>query len=93
MELSGWIFITIAVFYFPLFVWLSFAYIEPIQEPKRRQIYLGFLVSFGIFNVLNNILFKLNSSYGLSIFVGIIILFSIYMLLAVMKDKKIIEGS
>ncbi|MEK5531932.1 hypothetical protein MKX79_21380 [Viridibacillus sp. FSL R5-0468] len=91
MELSGWIFMTIAVFYFPLFVWLSFTYIESTKEPKRRPIYYGFLLSFCIFNILNNTLLKLNSSYGFSIIASFIVLFSVFMLLAVMRDKKVIE--
>jgi len=86
------IYIILAGLYFPFFIWLSLTYIRynnvGIGDSKRKGIYVGFLLTLSLFHFSSNILFDLKASYGLSIVTSIILLFSSYMLRAIVKDKK-----
>ncbi len=83
-----------AVIFFPFFIWLSFTYIrykDGMGDSKRKGIYLGFLLTISLFHFFSNILFDIKASYGLPITTSIILLFSIYMLRFVIKDKKTVK--
>ena len=84
----------LAVLYFPFFVWLSLTYIgykDGIGDSKRKSIYVGVLLTISLFHFFSNILFEINASFGLLITTSIILLFSIYMLRSVIKDKKLVK--
>ena len=86
------VYILLAVLYLPFFIWLSLTYIrykDGIGDSKRKGIYVGFLLTISLFHFISNILFDLKGSYGLLITTSIILLFSIYMLRSVIKDKKL----
>lgn len=86
------VFTSLTVFFIPLFIWLSLTYTGYNKvgkaNSKRKGIYFGFLIILNMFYFVSNTLLSLNSSYGLPITILIILLFSMYMFLAVAKDKK-----
>ncbi|WP_077618383.1 hypothetical protein [Bacillus sinesaloumensis] len=86
------IYIVLAVFYLSFFTWLSLSYIRNSNggtgDSKRKRIYVGFLLTLSLFHFFGNTVFELNASYGLPITTAIILLFSIYMSMVVVKDKK-----
>ena len=86
------IYIILAVLYIPFLIWLSLKYIrynkDGIGDSKRKGIYVGFLLTLSFFHFISNILFDLKAFYGLSIATSIILVFTIYMLRVVVKDKK-----
>jgi hypothetical protein len=86
------VYIVIVVFYFGFFIWLSMSYIrygkDGVGDSKKKSIYVGFLLALSLFYFISNILFDLEASYGLAITTLIIILFSLYMLKVVVKDKR-----
>lgn len=86
------VYIILAVLYIPFFIWLSLTYIryskDGIGDSKRKGIYVGFLLTLSLCHFFSKILFDLKASYGLSIITSIILLFSMYMLRVVVKDKK-----
>ncbi|MDG5785856.1 hypothetical protein QA612_00015 [Evansella sp. AB-P1] len=88
------VYIILAVLYFPYFIWLSLTYIrynkDGIGDSKRKGKYVGFLLTISSFHFISNILFDLKASYGLMITTLLVLLFSIYMLRVVVKDKKLL---
>lgn len=84
-------YITLAVLYFPFFIWLSLTYIGYSEDAKRKGIYARFLLILSSFHFFSNTLFDIKASYGLPITTIIILLFSIYMLRSVIKDKKSVK--
>ncbi|KAB2331331.1 hypothetical protein [Bacillus mesophilum] len=86
------VFIILAVFSIPFFIWLSLTYVGYNKagqaDSKRKSIYFGFMITILLFNFISNNLFSLNASNGLPIVVSMIFLFSIYMLMAVAKARR-----
>ena len=86
------IYIILAVLYIPFFIWLSLKFIrhnkDGIGDSKRKGIYVGFLLTLSVFHFISNSVFDLKATYGLSIATSIILVFTIYMLSVVVKDKK-----
>ena len=90
------VYIIVAVLYFPFFIWLSLTYIgykDGNEDSKRKGIYAGFLLTICLFHFISTILFDIKASYGLPITTSIILLFSMYMLRSVMKDKKSVTST
>ena len=87
------LFIILSVLYFPIFIWLSITFVgnktDVIRHTKRKQLYVGFLLMLSLFHFTSNTIFNLNASYGLRISVSIILLFSIFMLGVLVRDKQI----
>ncbi|WP_157843266.1 hypothetical protein [Bacillus sp. FJAT-42315] len=92
MNYNGIFFVCLVTFYFPLFVWLSFSYIKFADDgsghSKRKSVYLGFLLSISVFHFINRWLLNMRDSYGLMIIASIILVFSVYMLLVIMRDRR-----
>ena len=87
-------YIMLAVLYFPFFIWLSLTYIGyngGNGDAKRKGIYARFLLILSSFHFFSNTLFDIKASHGLPITTIIILLFSIYMLRSVIKDKKSVK--
>ena len=87
-------YITLAVLYFPIFIWLSLTYIGyngGNTDAKRKRNYAGFLLTLSLFHFFSNALFDIKASYGLPVTTSILLLFSIYMLWSVIKDKKSVK--
>jgi hypothetical protein len=88
------LFTILAVFYIPFFIWLSLTYVgynkAGAADSKRKGIYLGFLILFNLYNLVSNSLFHIDASIGLPISISIILIFSIYMLWVISKDKKML---
>lgn len=86
------VFIILAVFSIPFFIWLSLTYIGYNKaghaDSKRKSIYFGFMITLVLFNFVSNSLSSLNASFGLPTVISIILLFSIYMLMAVAKERR-----
>lgn len=86
------VYLILAVIYFPLFIWLSLTYIrfsnDASGDSKRKRVYMGFLLTLSLFYFISNILFDLKASYGLAITTSIILLFSMYMLMVVVIDRR-----
>jgi hypothetical protein len=86
------LYLIFAALYFPFFVWLSLTYIkhhkDGMDDSNRKVKYVGFLLTLSIFHFLSNNLFELNATYGLFTTTLIILLFSMYMLRDVVRDKK-----
>ncbi|KGR77965.1 hypothetical protein [Ureibacillus sinduriensis] len=87
------LFIILSVLYLPVFVWLSTTYVgyhkaEGSGDSKNKRVYIGFLLTLSSFHLISNTIFNIKASYGLPITVSIILLFSIYMLTVIVRDKQ-----
>ncbi|KAB7666878.1 hypothetical protein [Bacillus sp. B1-b2] len=87
------IFILFTLLFFPFFIWLSLTYVGynqvgVIVDSMRKTIYIGFLFSLSLFHFISNTIFSLSASYGLPITILIILCFSTYMLVVIVRDKK-----
>ncbi|EON71877.1 hypothetical protein [Lysinibacillus sphaericus] len=90
MTFSGWIILTFAIVcYLPFFIWLSASYMNKSKRDnsKRQNTFWGFLVILGLLNSINTFYFKMNDTYSFAITIAIFLLFSLYMLIIVLKDK------
>lgn len=89
MTVSGWIILTfVIVCYLPFFIWLSASYLSERNKSKRQRTFWGFLVIGGLLNSVNTFYLKIQDTYFLAITILYIFLFTLYLLIPVLKDKR-----
>jgi len=89
MTVSGWIILTfVIVCYLPFFIWLSASYLSERNKSKRQRTFWGFLVIGGLLNSVNTFYLKIQDTYFLAITILYVFLFTLYLLITVLKDKR-----
>lgn len=89
MPFIGVAFLTFSIVcYVPFFIWLSASYLNNGDQSKRKKNFWLLLVTVGLLNPLNLLLFKFQDTYSLVVTIIIILLFSLYMISVVRKDKR-----
>jgi hypothetical protein len=85
------LFIILIVHYFPFIIWLSINYLK-LNRNEKGDSKRGFILKIFMFTILfislvSNI-FPIDETYTISIVIPLAILFNIYMLVTVIKDKR-----
>jgi hypothetical protein len=85
------IIIILLAHYLPFITWLSLSFLKSHrkegEDPNRKTRFSSFLITFPLINVVSRI-FHISVSYSLTIMISIAVLFNIYMLVTVIKDKR-----
>ncbi|WP_107951590.1 hypothetical protein [Lysinibacillus parviboronicapiens] len=90
MTFGGWMILTFAIVcYLPFFIWLAASYLNKSKRDnnKRQNTFWALLVIMGLINSINTFYFNINDTYSFAITISVILLFSLYMLIIVLKDK------